>query len=251
MDTSLLNASKQLARVPKALLSSIEDEPELSHISPLDPSSPDDIKIHCASNLDYRLRVIQDQRAGGQASGNAIPMGTPEIRVEVDNNGIPGITLSQEAHHSNHATTLLSSNSHNQDTAEQNHSTALLRLLYLHSCINPANLSPHIPSILIPVYSVVLQEIEPQDLAHAEADTFWLFEALIGEFSELEDEEGGTSWMKKLSERLAWADEELSANLVRYILCRLSTYPSPPLSRTQKDWTRLCPIILSTFFIFE
>jgi hypothetical protein len=77
------------------------------------------------------------------------------------------------------------------------------------------NHSPHVPSLLIPLYSILIQETDPKDTAHVEADTFWVFEAMIGEFSELEDEEGGNIWMKKLSERLLWADEELSTNLVR------------------------------------
>ena len=69
-------------------------------------------------------------------------------------------------------------------------------------------------SLLIPVYSVLLQEIEAPDVAHVEADTFWLFEAMVGEFSQLEDEEGGNQWMRRLSDRLEWADPELSADLV-------------------------------------
>jgi hypothetical protein len=77
------------------------------------------------------------------------------------------------------------------------------------------NRSPHIPSLLIPLYSVLIQEIEPKDAPHVEADTFWVFEAMIAEFSELEDEEGSNFWMQKLSERLTWADEELANNLVK------------------------------------
>jgi hypothetical protein len=65
---------------------------------------------------------------------------------------------------------------------------------------------------------VLCQEVEAEDLAHAEADTFWLFETMVGEFSELEDEEGGTAWMKKFGDRLAWADAELKDSLVRYIV---------------------------------
>jgi hypothetical protein len=61
--------------------------------------------------------------------------------------------------------------------------------------------------------------MDPKDVAHVEADTFWVFEAMIGEFSELEDEEGGNIWMKKLGDRLAWADAELSANLVGIYQC--------------------------------
>ncbi|KAG5221179.1 regulator of Vps4 activity in the MVB pathway-domain-containing [Salix suchowensis] len=65
------------------------------------------------------------------------------------------------------------------------------------------------------MYAVMCFEVEPRDVPHIEADTFWLFEAMLGEFSELEDEEGGRAWTKKLSERLAWADQDLSDTLVR------------------------------------
>jgi hypothetical protein len=58
------------------------------------------------------------------------------------------------------------------------------------------------------------QEIEPAELAHAEADTFWLFEAVMSEVTELQDEEEGNVWPLKLSARVAWADDELFANLV-------------------------------------
>jgi hypothetical protein len=73
-------------------------------------------------------------------------------------------------------------------------------------------------SLLIPLYSVLLQEVESPDVAHVEADTFWLFEAMVGEFAELEDDEGGNGWMRRFSDRLAWADPELSADLVSLAL---------------------------------
>lgn len=62
------------------------------------------------------------------------------------------------------------------------------------------------------------EEIEAEDLAHAEADTFWLFEAVLGEFSELEDEDGGNTWMSKFGERLSWADSDLKDNLVSHTI---------------------------------
>jgi hypothetical protein len=102
----------------------------------------------------------------------------------------------------------------NATGTHQKHFSALLRLLYVHVCLNPGNQSPHLPSLLVPLYSVLNQERDQQDVGHVEADTFWLFEAIIGEFAELEDEEGGNLWMKRLGERLAWADADLSANLV-------------------------------------
>jgi len=133
---------------------------------------------------------------------------TPEIRLEAHAPPAPE-TLTGSL-----PGTLLSAKDYNISGAHQKHMSALLRLLYLHLCLNPLNHSPHIPSLLIPLYSVLIRETEPKDAAHVEADTFWVFEAMIGEFSELEDE-GGNIWMKKLSERLEWADEELSTNLVK------------------------------------
>ncbi len=38
---------------------------------------------------------------------------------------------------------------------------------------------------------------------------------MIGEFAELEDEEGGNLWMRKFGERVTWADRELAETLVR------------------------------------
>jgi hypothetical protein len=79
--------------------------------------------------------------------------------------------------------------------------------------LNPANQSPHIPSLLVSLYSAFVGDIE-SEVAHAEADTFWVFEALVGEVGEMEEEEGAKVWMRKLSERIGWADGELAASLV-------------------------------------
>jgi len=73
-------------------------------------------------------------------------------------------------------------------------------------------------SLLIPLYSVLHREVESPDVAHVEADTFWLFESMVGEFADLEDEGGGNEWMRRFSDRLQWADPELSADLVSLIL---------------------------------
>ena len=94
---------------------------------------------------------------------------------------------------------------------------ALGRILYIHSVINPGNSSPHIPTLVLPIYTAMLEEFELEDAAHVEADTFWIFESLVSEFSELEDEQGGTVWMKRLAERLEWADPDLQESLVRTI----------------------------------
>ncbi|KAJ7632505.1 regulator of Vps4 activity in the MVB pathway-domain-containing protein [Roridomyces roridus] len=213
LDASVLSVSKQLSRIPVGLLSDLSDEPEHTSLCPLEETAPDDIKITYAQNLDIRLKAIQDRDIDSGAPVDAIP----EIRLEPEPNSTPEISLSTPESLASRLQaapkTLVTSRPYNTGDAHPKHSSALFRLLYLHSMINPGNLSPHIPALLATLYSVLCQEIEADDLAHVEADTFWLFEALIGEFSELEDEEGGNIWMKKFGERLSWADNELAETL--------------------------------------
>ena len=207
LDAALTGAIKDLFRVPANLFSSLEEEPETFSDCPLDPQAESDIKISCAANLDIRLRAIN------QDSHDSKDL--PEIRLDADADSTPLISVtSPDAEDMTTPRTLLYSQSSNTGGAHPNHASALIRLLYIHSCLNPANHSPHMASLLIPVYSVLLQEIEAPDASHVEADTFWLFEAMVGEFSQLEDEEGGNQWMRRLSDRLEWADPELSADLV-------------------------------------
>lgn len=196
VDVALLDASNQLSGVPSSLFSNLAREPDLSALCPLDDSARDDIRILCAHNLDTRLAAIRDRDRSVSLSP-----ATPEIRLEPDE-------LSQQK------TTLLSSNSRTVGSAHEKHITGLLRLLYLHTSINSGNLSPYIASLLVPLYVVLNQEVEAEELAHVEADTFWVFEAMIGEFAELEDEEGGNVSMKNFSQRLAWADNDLFNDLV-------------------------------------
>jgi len=103
----------------------------------------------------------------------------------------------------------------------------LLRLLYVHASLNSGNLSPYVSSLLVPLYTALTQEIDQDDLAHAEADAFWLFEAFIAEFLELEDEEDLNSWILRFGELLERRDPELSEQLVcsslriAYLWCSL------------------------------
>lgn len=69
--------------------------------------------------------------------------------------------------------------------------------------------------MLVPLYSALVGETNEDDVAHAEADTFWVFEALVGEIAEMEEEDGGKIWTRKLSERIKWADAELASSIVR------------------------------------
>lgn len=196
-DLSLLNVASQLSRIQPGLFIDLEHEPpEPPGLSPLDSASPQ-FRIYCASNLDTRVKLIRHDSDPPQP----IPSSVPEIRLDSGNESV--------------TTPLVLSKS--RGSVSQKHLSALLRLLYVHSSINPGNLSPHLPSLLVPLYSVLYQETDTAELAHVEADTFWLFEAIVGEFAELEDEEGGSLWMKKLGERLAWADPDLKVNLVSLI----------------------------------
>ena len=183
----------------------LENEPETSAPCPLDEDASDDVTIDCARNIDVRLQHIHKHNTEPRG------LGIPEIRLEPQIQHTQSDSEEDEAHT---PTTLVQAKSFNSSPAHRNHLSALLRLLYIHSCLNPANQVPHIPALLVPLYSTLTREIEPADAAHAEADTFWLFEALIGELVELEEEEGGKVWMQRFSERLRAADGELAENLV-------------------------------------
>ncbi|KDQ60737.1 hypothetical protein JAAARDRAFT_560385 [Jaapia argillacea MUCL 33604] len=222
LDASLLAISKELSRVPPNLFSDLEDQPESSSLCPLDDVASEDIRVNCAGNLDARLRLIQDRD-----SHEALPQVTPEIRLDSNHDGTPEISLSTPESPSalqiNTPTTLVPSKTYRAGGAHQKHSSALLRLLFVHSSLNPAHRSPHLASLLVPLYYVLNQEIEQRELAHVEADTFWVFEAMVGEFAELEDEADGCQWMKKLGARVAWADEDIFTSL-----CARGLDPSLP-----------------------
>lgn len=211
IDTALMKISESLFRLPHGLFDTLDSGPNYLTLSPLDENADETERIGCAHLLDARLQVLRSQMSASK------PAGIPEIRLEPD---VGTLELSQLPSSDSIAsrrpgapTTLLHAGPFGGSSAHPQHISALLRLLYLHSCINPANQSPDIPSLLVPLYAVLIREVEQEDLAHAEADTFWLFEALVGEFSELADQDGGKVWMKKFSDRLAQADGELAASL--------------------------------------
>lgn len=202
LDAAFTSSIKDLFRVPATLFSGLEEEPESFDDCPLDPSADEKIKIPCSANLDLRLEAI------GRDDGDS--QGLPEIRLGDEASEGPEISVISPGAHK----TLFPSLAFNTGNVHPKHASALIRLLYIHSCLNPANHSPHMASLLIPLYSVLHQEVEPSDAAHVEADTFWLFETMVTEFAELEDEEGGNEWMRRFKGRLEWADPELSADLV-------------------------------------
>ncbi|KAF8078057.1 regulator of Vps4 activity in the MVB pathway-domain-containing protein [Lyophyllum atratum] len=212
LDAKLLDVSKLLSTIPSTLFGSLANAPQSFETCPLDENAPDQIRIIHARSLDVRLNSLQGRDISEQYRDVAT---TPDLRLAPEAKGTPEISLSSPdaslAEGYDGYTTLLSSKSV-ASNVHPRQSSALLRLLYLHASINPGNLSPHIPSLLVPLFAVLNQEVIAEDLAHAEADTFWLFEAIVGEFSELLDE-GENVWMKRFSERLAWADLDLSNDL--------------------------------------
>lgn len=208
MDSSLLGVSHQLSRILPGLFDGLEVEPQHSHQCPLDSTATESIKLACSSNLDLRLAAIKTRHPQ-----DANIASIPEIRLEGITDNAPSDSETIAARRRQAPSLLAASNPYN-NKAHPIHMSALLRLLYLHCSINPGNISPHLPSLLVPLYSVLCQEVDVEDLAHVEADTFWLFESIVGEFSELEDEEGGTVWMQKFGQRLAWADPDLQTSLV-------------------------------------
>jgi hypothetical protein len=233
IDTALMKISESLFRLPHGLFDTLDSGPNYLTLSPLDENADETERIGCAHLLDARLQVLRSQMSASK------PAGIPEIRLEPDAGTLELSQLpssdSIASRRPGAPTTLLHAGPFGGSSAHPQHISALLRLLYLHSCINPANQSPDIPSLLVPLYAVLIREVEQEDLAHAEADTFWLFEALVGEFSELADQDGGKVWMKKFSDRLAQADGELAASLV----CALTESWTPPdskFNRTPKAW---------------
>lgn len=66
------------------------------------------------------------------------------------------------------------------------------------------------------------QEVDPEDLAHVEADSFWLFEGFVAEFAELEDENSLETWLNRLENQLGRQDPQLLEQLVRWMLMTFS-----------------------------
>lgn len=270
LDASLQNVSKELAHVPRALFATLEEEPEDADQCPLSDTAPDDIRIACAKALDDRLRQIREleSKSGGSTPLEGQPEirleTTPEIRLELPeepsdaehhteygaedqtenpsetlldtaSTGTPEISLSAPdsptSTHSGAPTTLVPSRAYSALGAHPKHESALIRLLYIHFSLNPAHRAPQTASLLVPLYSALIEEVIPEDAAHIEADTFWLFETFVSEFSDLDEPEGSELWMKKLGERMYWADAELTEDLVREnhrekLLARPDTVPA-------------------------
>jgi hypothetical protein len=259
LDASLLYISKELSHVPRALFVNLSEEPEELDQCPLSEVAGEDIKIACGKALDDRLRQIRDyeSKSGISTPSGEVPEiqleATPEIRLEETTDtpptdaesepgteeksdyasdslldtasiGTPEISLSAPdsptSTHSVARTTLVPSRAYSATGAHPKHESALIRLLYIHFSLNPAHRAPQTASLLVPLYSALVEEVMPEDAAHVEADVFWLFEAFISEFSELDDAESSEVWLKKIGERLSSADMELAEDLVRLFVFR-------------------------------
>lgn len=208
LDPMLLNLSRQLSTTPSHLFEGLAQAPGSFSSCPLDDDAKDEIKLRSANNLNLRLDILH-------ATGRTpLLPAEPFSMVITDPETLSTPYISHGKRQSSFKMTSLPFERCVTDIVHPKHFSALLRLLYVHASINPGNLSPRIASLLIPLYVVLNHEVIPDDLAHVEADTFWLFEAMVGEFSEIEDAEGGRTWMKKLSDRLAWADLDLFNDLV-------------------------------------
>ncbi|KAF5324668.1 hypothetical protein D9611_004590 [Ephemerocybe angulata] len=224
LDEALLNIFKHISRIPREMFSHLAEAPETFEETPVSASANPDVKIDHAFALDHRLKTLRENDTDSQADTSA-----PEITISIDNEPTPGISLTDFDEDDDDdsddddddesdsdggevkkgtSKTIIEKRIYSFGNAHPVHCSAILRLLFIHASINPGKLSPHVPALLVP-----FTEVEPEDLAHVEADTFWLFEAIVSEFSELDEEEGGQKWMASFDSVVAWADPELHENL--------------------------------------
>jgi len=213
-DATLLGAWRQLSGLPPHLFAMLEDAPVMSAQCPLygdAETDPDPLDLtNSAEVLNRRLSLLQRS-----SKENVRLSPTPEVRVEEEGpTELPYSTNSALLSPPLSSRTILSPKEFTFGSAHAKHCSALLRLLYLHSTVNPGNISPYSASLLVPLYSVLCQEVDSDDAAHIEADTFWLFEALVAEFGDLHDE-SSTIWLERLGERI----ESTNADFYTYLVC--------------------------------
>lgn len=221
---------ESLARVPANLFSGLDEDPEQYPSCPVSDLADSNVRIICAFALDTRLQLVQDGSSTPDEK-DGLDMSTPEIRLETESgpssptkDGYFDFPASVQANgdmdtRPRGAKTLslasaITPKSFRSVPAHPLHVSALLRILHIHKSLNLGSESPNLASMLVPLYVVMTSEADPTEVAHAEADTFWLFEALLQEVSELEESEGGAVWMSKLKDRLRMTDNELLEDLV-------------------------------------
>ncbi|KAF8522218.1 regulator of Vps4 activity in the MVB pathway-domain-containing protein [Hysterangium stoloniferum] len=201
MDALLLAMAKSLSTLPSELDVDIEASP----LCPFDDNAPEGLKIHDADAVDDRLRLIQ-----ANMHGLPSPVGPPEIHVEDIQTPHILISLPNDS-----SPVLETSTSNSPLILIRGHASSLLRLMYIHVSLHSAASATYLTSVLVPLYMAMVQEIDPAELAHVEADTFWLLNELWGEVSDLTDTERSQHWVSKFGQRLAWADPNLHGDLVR------------------------------------
>lgn len=249
-DEILFEAYKELSGLPRDMFLLLEEEPEIFSQCPLSDEATRDIRIPYARILETRLKevIAPEEMQQGSAS--------PAIRLEPEPElpTTPGISLTvfdaKIPESTTTPRTLLASRKCMFGSAHARHCSTLLRLLYLHNVINPTNSSYHAASILVPLYSAMLQEVEMEDLIHVEADTFWLLESIAAELSEV-DEDEGKLWMAKLGQRLAWADYDLFTELVTLLVITNCINKLILLDSNQEDSIPLYRTTLSEFISCE
>lgn len=183
---------------------------------PLSEASDEETRIPHASALDQRLQTLKDR----SPTSNETPSeeATPAISVSNYDSSSPDAQ----------STPVVESTfprAYRFGDAHPNHCSALLRLLFIHASINPGQFSPHIPALLVPLYTALHLEVAPEELTHVEADTFWLFQEMVAEFSDVDEGEGSQKWMLKLDTALFQADPELHDSLVSWLLETVNVSP--------------------------
>ncbi|KAF8580909.1 hypothetical protein K439DRAFT_1636664 [Ramaria rubella] len=210
LDASLSSLAKSLTTLPPEL----DVDLDLSPLCPFDEVAPEGLKIEVAGAVDERVRLIQEH----DSDANNGPNAASELRLKSAN--MPSLPMPQISVSS---PTSVSKDDINPEASirtihsqiTRNHTTSLLRLMYIHMALHPSASTVYLTSLVIPLYVTMIQEIEPAELAHVEADTFWLLTELWGDVGELVEDQEGRAWMSKFGQRLAWADAELSEYLMR------------------------------------
>lgn len=79
-----------------------------------------------------------------------------------------------------------------EEVEEDRHYECLIRLLYVFALLNPVHYVQGMSELVAPLYYVFAHSKEVEDIAQAEADTFWAFSTLMGEIGEfyVQDSDG-------------------------------------------------------------
>ncbi|EIW85044.1 hypothetical protein CONPUDRAFT_162339 [Coniophora puteana RWD-64-598 SS2] len=188
---NLFTFATLLLNLPTHLSSVLVDEPIWLKTSPSSQDTDTDTKDNRAGALNARLISLLHNQSE-----------STDQKVRAEMKRLEKMDLAR-----------LDGSSSGNDDIHYAHFSALLRILFVHSCLHPMKPPPCLPSVLVPLYCVFMKEQDPADLAHTEADTFWAFQSLVSEFGELYEQEGSRKWMKTLSEMLTVADKELAEDL--------------------------------------